>query len=79
MLHNQIAASREFIETNPDKGTETYSNYGDDDEDYDCLQKLTPIRGRKQSTIFDIIPFFLFSFTETNPDKGTETSTARFV
>ena len=36
------------------------------------LQKLTPIRGRKQE-----IKWFLykinFKFTEVNPDKGTET------
>ena len=37
-----------------------------------CLQKLTPIRGRKLATTnyYDKLDK---AFTEVNPDKGTET------
>ena len=38
---------------------------------YSSLQKLTPIRGRKPSSILIIRRYNLF--TEVNPDKGTET------
>ena len=62
----------EFTETNPDKGTETFEYQYSFHIISPCLQKLTPIRGRK------LIPGYVIGeenkqFTETNPDKGTET------
>ena len=38
----------EFTETNPDKGTETMLGMVEGYKDAIGLQKLTPIRGRKQ-------------------------------
>ena len=38
------------------------------------LQKLTPIRGRKQKYKLNVKSLIdSFKFTEVNPDKGTET------
>ena len=60
-----------FTEVNPDKGTETLLNprYSFFTK---CLQKLTPIRGRKRVAAL-FISAFAKLFTEVNPDKGTET------
>ena len=64
-----------FTEVNPDKGTETcpYTTYRILILHY-RLQKLTPIRGRKQAFFKCFFKFFAkLTFTEVNPDKGTET------
>ena len=72
MLLGSCYSGREFTEVNPDKGTETgvimlfnVASTGN------CLQKLTPIRGRKQQLKHLVLLSWLF--TEVNPDKGTET------
>ena len=63
-----------FTEINPDKGTETISAF---DNIWNALpkslQKLTPIRGRKQYFPTMERRGEPVKFTEINPDKGTET------
>ena len=61
-----------FTEANPDKGTETISRSFTVISLIICLQKLTPIRGRKLYFVPSKI-LMCVSFTEANPDKGTET------
>ena len=60
-----------FTETNPDKGTKTSYLERKKKKGMVGLQKLTPIRGRKQEGYVFVDADY--SFTETNPDKGTKT------
>ena len=64
-----------FTETNPDKGTETLYRILLIPELLHCLQKLTPIRGRKH--LLMVVLRLVIRFTETNPDKGTETEVTK--
>ena len=64
-----------FTEINPDKGTETSRKYQACIQNRKGLQKLTPIRGRKQ-TQDKLSDGNGLEFTEINPDKGTETRLA---
>ena len=61
-----------FTEVNPDKGTETSFLLPAPSAGV-CLQKLTPIRGRKLSVYKLRLKVLTELFTEVNPDKGTET------
>ena len=63
-----------FTEANPDKGTKTIFKIKDENVGiiFISLQKLTPIRGRKQHRVECIHQTF-HKFTEANPDKGTKT------
>ena len=68
-----FAGETPFTKINPDKGTETIITLGDLDQlPPVCLQRLTPIRGRKL-IVTVLLTKSTIPFTKINPDKGTET------
>ena len=64
--------SYQFTKDNPDKGTETSQKHLLKKSNGFCLQKITPIRGRKHYQAKSD-GYVNSQFTKDNPDKGTET------